>query len=152
MAGSMPLRLHGSGCPAGSPGRGAAGHWPTLVAAILGEVGDITRFASGKKLKAYAGLDARVHPSGAFRWTRTRLSKREAPYLRRAFGLAAFAARNHDPGFRAPYEAKRAPGKHPNQALGAVAGKLCMVLWAILSPATPYDLTQLLPSPSVETS
>ncbi len=138
--------------PEDTPILSVPGIGPTLAAAILGEVGDITRFASGKKLKAYAGLDARVHPSGEFRGTRTRLSKRGSPYLRRALGLAAFAARNHDPGFRAYYEAKRAPGKHPNQALGAVAGKLCMVLWAILSRATPYDPTQLLPSLAVETS
>lgn len=138
--------------PEDTPILSVPGIGPTLAAAILGEVGDIPRFASGKKLKAYVGLDARVHQSGEFRGTRTRLSKRGSPYLRRALWLAAFAARNHDPGFRAYYEAKRAQGKHPNQALGAVAGKLCMVLWAILSRATPYDPTQLLPSLAVETS
>lgn len=125
---------------------------PTLAAAILGEIGDITRFASGKKLKAYAGLDASVHQSGEFQRTWTRISKRGSPYLRRALWLAAFAARLHDPGFRAYYEAKRAQGKHPNQALGAVAGKLCMMLWAILTRNVPYDPAHALPSLSVESS
>jgi transposase len=125
---------------------------PTLAAAILGEIGEITRFANGKKLKAYAGLDASVHQSGEFQGTRTRLSKRGSPYLRRALWLAAFMARTHDPGFRAYYDAKRAQGKHPNQALGAVAGKLCMVLWAILSRETPYNPAQLLPSALEQTS
>lgn len=124
----------------------------TLAAAILGEIGDITRFASGKKLKAYAGLDASVHQSGEFQRTRTRISKRGSPYLRRALWLAAFAARLHDPGFRAYYEAKRAQGKHPNQALGAVSGKSCMVLWAILTRNVPYDPAHALPSLPVESS
>lgn len=36
---------------------------PVLGAAILGEIGDISRFGSAKKLTAYAGLDATVYQS-----------------------------------------------------------------------------------------
>lgn len=125
---------------------------PTLGATILGEIGDIHRFTQSKKLKAYAGLDASVHKSGEFEGTQTRLSKRGSPYLRRAIWLAAFTARQRDPGFQAYYEAKRARGKHPNQALGAVAGKLCQVIWAVLTHDRPYDPTQILPAPGPATA
>lgn len=122
------------------------GMGPTWGAAILGEIGNIHRFASGKKLKAYAGLDASVHQSREFHGTRTHLSKRGSPSLRRALWLAAHLARRFDPTFQAYYDAKRAQGKHPNQALGAVVGKLCHVLWAVLTHETPYDPTHLRPS------
>jgi transposase len=74
---------------------------PTLGAAILGDMGDIHRLASGKKLKASAGLDASVHHSGEVHGTRSHLSKRGSPYLRRALWWAAHLARRVDPAFRA---------------------------------------------------
>lgn len=39
---------------------------PVLGAVILSEVGDISRFEDGKKLVAYAGIDAAVSQSGNF--------------------------------------------------------------------------------------
>ncbi|MCY0880245.1 MAG: transposase [Firmicutes bacterium] len=128
------------------------GMGPTLAAAILGDIGDITRFASGMKLKADASLDASVHQSGEFQRTRTRISQRGSPYWRRALWLAAFAPRLHDPGFRAFYEAKRAQGKHPNQALGAVASQWRLVLWAILTRNVPDDPAHARSSLSLESS
>jgi transposase len=112
---------------------------PVLGAAILGEIGDINRFASAKKLRAYAGLDPTVYQSGEFEGSRARLSKRGSPYLRRALWMAASVARLHDPTFRAFYETKLAQGKHPNRALGAVASKLCSVIFAVLSKNELYD-------------
>ena len=43
---------------------------------ILGEIGDIHRFASPNKLLAYAGLDPSVYQSGNFQAKKTRMSKR----------------------------------------------------------------------------
>jgi len=112
---------------------------PVLGAAILGEIGDISRFASAKKLRAYAGLDASVYQSGEFEGSKARLSKRGSPHLRRALWMAANLARMHDPAFKAFYETKLAQGKHPNRALGAVASNLCSVIFAVLSKNEPYD-------------
>jgi transposase len=49
---------------------------PVLAAAIIGEIGDISRFPNAKTLVAYAGLDATVKASGQFEGTRNRMSKR----------------------------------------------------------------------------
>lgn len=112
---------------------------PVLGAAILGEIGDISRFGSAKKLTAYAGLDATVYQSGQFEGSRAHISKRGSPYLRRALWMAAHIARMHDRTFKDFYELKLSQGKHPNQALGAVATKLCHVIYAVLSKNVPYD-------------
>jgi transposase len=55
-------------------------------AAILAEIGDITRFASPDKLVAYAGVDATVYQTGQFEASHAHMSKRGSPYLRHAFG------------------------------------------------------------------
>lgn len=60
------------------PGIGGA-----LGAVIIGETGDIDRFGEPGKLVAFAGLDATVNQSCEFTGTRSRLSKRGSPYLRR---------------------------------------------------------------------
>lgn len=66
-------------------------------AMILGEIGDISRFASASKLLAYAGLDPTVCQSGNFRARSTRMSKRGSKTLRFALINAAWQA---DASFR----------------------------------------------------
>jgi transposase len=74
-----------------------------LAATILGEIGDIQRFPSLSPLIAYAGFDPTVHQSGHFLATRSRLSKRGSPYLRRAIWLTAMTARRYNPDLAAFY-------------------------------------------------
>lgn len=45
-------------------------------AAILGEIGDISRFSSASKLVAYAGIDASVSQSGEYEATINHMTKR----------------------------------------------------------------------------
>lgn len=116
------------------PGIGA-----TLGAAIVGEIGDITRFETPKQLLAFAGMDPKVTQSGNFTGTDNKMSKRGSPYLRRAVYLAAHAAKNYDPIFKEHYLRLVARGKHPNQALVAVGTKLLRVVHAVLSQQTPYN-------------
>ena len=51
---------------------------------ILGEIGDIRRFHSGKALNAYAGNDAPPYQSGQFESRNRHISKRGNPALRKA--------------------------------------------------------------------
>lgn len=110
----------------------------TLGGAILGEIGKITRFKTAKQLIAFAGMDPKVTQSGQFFGTENKLSKRGSPYLRRALYLAANVARIHDPIFKVHYEQLIACGKHPKQALGAVAAKLLRVVHAVMVKQVPY--------------
>lgn len=106
---------------------------------ILGEIGFIQRFNRPEQLVAFAGLDASVHQSGDFNSSKTRLSKRGSPYLRRAIWQAAFVASFHDPALSLHYQKLRKRGKAHGTAVGAVARKLTHIIFAILRDNKPYE-------------
>jgi len=110
-------------------------------ACILGEIGDIARFSNAAKLAAYAGIDATVSQSGEYLRQTNHMSKRGSPYLRKALFQAALVASFHDPMFSAFYQKKRSEGKHHLTSVGAVARKLCNVLYAVLKNNEPYRST-----------
>ncbi len=109
-----------------------------LGAIIIGEIGDISRFDSAPKLVAYAGLDVRVNQSGQFVGTQMKISKKGSPYLRRAIWSAANRAAFVDPVLSEYYQSLRAKGKHHLTAVGAVARKLCNIIFAVLRDDKPY--------------
>ena len=123
----------------------------TLGAAIMGEIGDVKRFGTPQQLQAFAGMDPSVTQSGNFQGTQGKMSKRGSPYLRRAVYLAANAARRCDPVFKEHYERMIAKGKHPKQALAAVATKLLRVIHAVMTSQKPYN-PQKLVFPSAQKS
>jgi len=110
----------------------------TLGAIILSELGDINRFDAPAKLVAFAGLDVKVNQSGEFSGTKNKFSKRGSPYLRRAIWLAASRAAFCDPILSDYYQSLRARGKHHLTAVGAVARKLCNIIFVILRENRPY--------------
>jgi len=115
----------------------------TLGAVILGEIGDITKFDNSKKLVAFAGIDATVKQSGEFEGTQNRMSKRGSPYLRRALFQAALVAcvgKKPDPVLSAFYQKKIDEGKHHNTAVGAVARKMCNIVFRVLTENSPYEV------------
>lgn len=112
---------------------------PVLAAAIIGEVGDISRFPNAKALVAYAGLDATVRASGQFEGTRNRISKRGSPVLRNSLWLAAISARRFNPELKAFYELKCSQGKHSSVATGAVARRLVHLIYSIWKENRPFD-------------
>lgn len=113
---------------------------PVFGATILSEVGDIHRFLSGKQLVSYAGIDASVHESGEFRSNVSHMSKRGSPYLRQALWGAAFVASHTDPELTKYYQRLRARGKHHYVAMGAVARKLCHILYTVLTENRPFEV------------
>ena len=121
----------------GSPITTVPGVGAVTGAAILSEIGDISRFPNPSKLVAFSGIDATVIQSGESSGS-YKMSKRGSPYLRKALFQAALVASNNDPVFKAYYQKKRSEGKHHLTALGAVARKLCYTIHAILKNNTPY--------------
>jgi transposase len=115
----------------------------TLGGAIIGEIGDAGRFSTPHKLMAFAGMDPKVTQSGQFVGTENKMSKRGSPYLRRAVCLAAWGAIRSDPVFKAQYDRLVARGKHPKQALAAVATKLLRVIHAVMTKQIPYSAETL---------
>ena len=107
-------------------------------AAILSEIGDISKFDSHRKLVAFAGLDATVTKSGEFEASHNVMSKRGSPYLRKAIFQAALIASFHDPVLSVYYQKKKAEGKHHLTCVGAVARKMCNIIYAVLKNKQPY--------------
>ena len=107
-------------------------------AAIISEIGDISKFDNPRKLVAFAGLDATVTQSGEFEATHNVMSKRGSPYLRKAIFQAALIASFHDPVLSVYYHKKKAEGKHHLTCVGAVARKMCNIIYAVLKNNQPY--------------
>ena len=111
-------------------------------AMILGEIGDISRFASSSKLVAFAGCDPSVFSSGEFEAASGRLSKRGSRYLRQYLWLAADRARMFDPVLGAHYAKKRQEGKCHKVAVSGVVRKLCAIIFSVLTTGRPYACPQ----------
>jgi transposase len=101
---------------------------------ILSAIGDISRFPSPKKLVGYAGLGASVHDSGKTHRT-GRITKQGRKDLRWALVEAAWSAVRYHPHWKAHYQ-RLSRRMHPNKAIVAVARKLLVVVWHVLTEAT----------------
>lgn len=121
-----------------------------LAATLTAEIGDVTRFKSGKALVAYAGLDPRVRQSGTSLARNTHLTKRGSPHLRHALFLAAAIGQRHDPALKTCYEKKRTEGDCHTVATVGNARRMAHRVFAVLKRKTPYEkrviLSELLTS------
>lgn len=108
------------------------------AAAIIGELGDLTRFPNVSSVIAYAGLDPKVSDSGMTSKQRA-LSKRGSKYLRTAIWQAAVRSLLFNPELKAFYAKKRSEGKPKQVAIGAVANKLTRIIYGIMRSGKPYQ-------------
>ncbi len=131
---------------------------PMVVAA---EFGGMARFeldpktgeraGMAKRLLAFAGCEPRVRESGKWKGM-IKMSKRGNGHLRQALYLMANSIRQHDPFFKAVYDAKKEKGKHHTVALFYVVRKLLEVLCSIQKSGNPYSTTPPTPSALRETA
>lgn len=104
---------------------------PIHAMTILGAIGDITRFATPKKLVGYAGLGGRVHASGKTYRTGG-ITKQGRTELRRTMIEAAWLAVAHSPLWKRRHKTLAARiGKQ--KAITAIARKLLVVIWHVLT-------------------
>jgi transposase len=103
---------------------------------ILAAIGDIQRFENPKKLVGYAGLGAGVHDSG-LKHRDKGITKSGRKELRWALVEASWQAIRSNPRLRAEYD-RLCQRKHPNQAIVAIARKLLVTIWYVLSNKQPY--------------
>jgi len=122
-----------------------AGVGSVLGAAILSEIGDISRFKSSDKLAAFAGIDPSVRQSGDFSSTKNHMSKRGSPYLRRAIWMASTVAVKYDPIFKAYYDKKAAEGMKYMKIIGHCTKKMASVIFAVLRDDKAYTPVLNLP-------
>lgn len=107
-------------------------------ATILSKIGDISKFDNPRKLVAFAGLDATITQSGEFETAHNVMSKRGSPYLRKAIFQATLVASFKDPVLSSYYQKKKAEDKHHLTCVGAVARKMCNIIYAVLKNNQPY--------------
>ena len=103
---------------------------------LLSAVGDSSRFSHPKKLVGYAGLGAGVHSSGQKHQEKS-ITKQGRKELRWVVGQAAWAAVRSDPYWKAQYQ-RLTKAKHPNKAIVAIARRLLVSAWHILTKHEPY--------------
>ena len=100
---------------------------------IIAEIGDITRFPSPSKLFSYAGVVPRLNQSGG-RNKGSRLVKRSNRWLRRLMFIVARASiRSKSKVIREFYTRLRRRGKHYLSTIIAVARKILIAIWHILT-------------------
>jgi transposase len=106
---------------------------------IAAEIGDITRFASPKKLCGYTGLCPRVYQSGT-KDHRGPLAKNGPKYLRWALIEATIHAAHH-PAYATHYErTKQRLGRQRGKKIARieVARKLAEAIWHMLTNGEPF--------------
>ena len=105
---------------------------------IASEVGDISRFASARKLVGYSGLTPRVYQSGEKSRT-GKLSKTGSTMLRwAAIEAAQQAWRPNNPWHQLYLDVKERCGGKGNPAKAAVARKVLIASWHVLALKQPF--------------
>ncbi len=104
---------------------------------FLAEIGAIGKYASYKKLIAYAGLDPSLHQSGKF-VGKSKISKRGNRHLRRVIYLMTACVVRVNDSFKAYFIQRKREGMPSQKALFATAHKLIRVIFAMLSKRTYF--------------
>jgi transposase len=107
------------------------------TATFLAAIGDISRFATSRRLVAYLGLDPRVRQSGEQPARSGRISKRGSASARWALVEAAWSVVCQPGPLRAYYQRIRSRRGH-GKAIVAAARKLAVLFWCMLTRDQDY--------------
>jgi transposase len=116
-----------------------------IATALVGFVGDLRRFPSGRHLASYLGLTPREYSSG-LRQRLGRISKRGDAYLRMliihgARALLSRARTASNPDRLRTWALELEKRAHHNKATVALANKLARLAWAVSVKHTEYRST-----------
>ena len=106
---------------------------------ILGELGDLRRFATARQISSFAGVNPRRYESGTSVYKRTALSKKGSAYARAALYMASLSIVGGDSDLAKAYRRLLAAGKPKMSALGVVMRKLLVLMRAIIISGKPYE-------------
>jgi transposase len=113
----------------------------TTAVALVAVIGDVTRFPRPNQLVGYLGLDPKVRQSGGRPAYTGHISRQGQAHARGLLVEAAWAATRSPGPLRAFYERLRSR-KARTVALVAVARKLTVLAWHLLSKQTDYHWAQ----------
>jgi transposase len=106
---------------------------------LLAELGDVSRFESGRQVVAYLGLAPHLHQSGRSLHGPSPLDKAGNASLRKALYWPAISAAHHNAKVRPLYERLLAQGRPKLVAIGAAMRKLVLVVYAVVHAGKPFD-------------
>lgn len=112
---------------------------PTLVATIIGEIGDFSKFSSPEKILAFAGMTPTTYQSGKYVSSHSKMEKRGSRTLRRTLFQAAHSAWTHMPDYGEYLMKKQNEGKHFYVAISHVVKKLVRLMYALETEHRSYE-------------
>lgn len=112
--------------------RSIPGLGPVAAATLVGELGDMSRFARAEQVVAFVGASPSLKHSGKHTPAHAPMSKVGSASLRRVLWMATLVGVRYNPVLQAFYERLVARGKPKKVALGACMRKLIHILFAVL--------------------
>lgn len=106
---------------------------------LLAEIGDVHRFASARKLVAFAGLTPARFESGTSIGGYTRISRMGSTSIRRVLYMPCLSALRFNPVIKEIFERLVAHGKSGKSALIACMAKLPKVVFGVLTHGAPFS-------------
>ena len=116
------------------------------AATIIGELGDIHRFSSAKKVAAFVGVSPRKYESGKSVKGKTRMCKEGQGRIRQTLYLSALAAIRVDNGLSRFYQRLVFNGKSKMAAIGAVMRKMICIIRRLIIDKSFYKDKLVMPS------
>lgn len=111
----------------------------TTAAKVLGLLGDLRRFDSGKALAAFIGVTPRRHESGDCVRGRSSISKAGHASVRHALFMPTLVATRHNPKIKAFRDRLVAAGKPKKSAVLASMHKLVHVMYAVVRKGVEFN-------------
>lgn len=111
----------------------------TTAALILGELGELSRYASARQATVQAGLTPQDFQSGSSVKGRSRLSKMGNVHLRKGLYMCAVVAKRHNPIIRAFCQRLLAAGKPTMLVIAAAMRKLLRIAFGVLRSQTYFN-------------
>ena len=111
----------------------------TTAAKVLGLLGDLRRFSSGKALAAFIGVTPKRHESGTSVRGRSSIGRAGHPRIRHALFMPTLVATRRNPVIKAFRDRLVAAGKPKKSAVLASMHKLVHVMHAIVCKGSKFD-------------
>ena len=111
----------------------------TTAAKVLGLLGDLRRFDSGKALAAFIGVTPRRHESGDSVRGRSSISKVGHASVRHALFMPTLVATRHNPKIKAFRDRLVAAGKPKKSAVLASMHKLVHIMYAVVRKGVEFN-------------
>lgn len=111
---------------------------PITAIKCIVETNNFLNFENARKFSCYSGLAPFPYQSGSSVKGKTKTHFLRNKQLKSVLYKAAASARQHDPQLRSYYRRKTEEGKHKLSVLNAIANKIVLRIFAVISREEPF--------------